>query len=238
MIARTLTQRPTTTASVPLDGFHQPCQILVDQAEDPQRTEPYDAMGIPWILNQDDLLSLPYRPDGRDTRQRTKTFSDICHVISGRAFAGFSHHAEAGNRLARLARDLWTGKALCTSLRTFTETANLAARTERRVFCMPSVRSRKIQPDHLSDRPISAVFTGGLTYQPNLDTLRTYGEKFLPIHATRNWGRTAAVSHRSLPGISEGRSDTPAIRFWDLFRILMKSRGLFITFRQHLHSSK
>ena len=41
----------------------------------------------------------------------------------------------------------------------------------------------EIRPNRLSERPISAVFTGGLTYQPNLDALRAYIEKVLPAFA-------------------------------------------------------
>jgi len=41
----------------------------------------------------------------------------------------------------------------------------------------------RIAVNCLSDRPISAVFTGGLTYQPNLDALHAYVEKVLPAFA-------------------------------------------------------
>jgi glycosyltransferase involved in cell wall biosynthesis len=41
----------------------------------------------------------------------------------------------------------------------------------------------KNSADRLADRPISAVFTGGLTYQPNLDALRGYVENVLPAFA-------------------------------------------------------
>ena len=32
----------------------------------------------------------------------------------------------------------------------------------------------------LTNRPMTAVFTGGLTYQPNLDGLRAYVERIIP----------------------------------------------------------
>jgi len=44
----------------------------------------------------------------------------------------------------------------------------------------PAVTVPESAAARLSDRPISAVFTGGLTYQPNLDALRAYVDNILP----------------------------------------------------------
>jgi glycosyltransferase involved in cell wall biosynthesis len=153
------------------------------------RTAAYgEAMGIPWILNHDDLLSFRYR------RWTTSASGD--ENILGYLTGYVPRYIRPGiRRIFRIMlkreselvarREVhWSNKALCSSLRSLTETASLAARTERRVFCIPpTVAVPENSADRLSDRPMSAVFTGGLTYQPNLDALRAYVEKVLPAFA-------------------------------------------------------
>jgi glycosyltransferase involved in cell wall biosynthesis len=167
---------------------HEICQIHSVEfiIADMIRTAPYaEAMGIPWTLNHDDLLSLRYR---RWTTYASRN-ENILGYLTGyvpryirpsiRRIFRIMLKSEA-ELLAR--REVyWTNKALCSSLRSLTETASLAARTERPVFCMPpAVAVPENSAERLSKRPISAVFTGGLTYQPNLDALRAYVEKVLP----------------------------------------------------------
>jgi glycosyltransferase involved in cell wall biosynthesis len=153
------------------------------------RTAPYaEAMGIPWSLNHDDLLSSRYR---RWTTQTSRN-DNILGYLTGcvPSYMRPSIRLIFRMMLKREAQLLtrrevyWTDKAQCSSLRSLTETASLAARAEGRVFCMPpAVAVPEASADRLSDRPISAVFTGGLTYQPNLDALRAYVEKVLPAFA-------------------------------------------------------
>ena len=168
-------------------SVHEICQthgiefIIADMI----RTAAYaEAMGIPWILNHDDLLSVRYR--------RWRTSASGSENILGYLTGYVPRYIRPGIR--RIFRSMlkreselvarrevyWTNKAPCSSLRSLSETASLAALTERRVFCMPpTVAVPENSADRLSDRPMSAVFTGGLTYQPNLDALRTYVEKVL-----------------------------------------------------------
>jgi glycosyltransferase involved in cell wall biosynthesis len=173
------------------EHVHKICQthgiefIIADMI----RTAPYaEAMGIPWALNHDDLLSFRYC--------RWATYKSGNENILGYLTGYVPRYLRPSIRrifrmmLKRESRLLaqrevyWTNKALCSSLRSAAETACLAARTEGRVFCMPpAVAVPENSADRLSDRPISAVFTGGLTYQPNLDALRTYVEKVLPAFA-------------------------------------------------------
>jgi polysaccharide biosynthesis protein PslH len=150
------------------------------------RTAAYaDAMGIPWILDHDDLLSVRYRI--------WTTYASGNENILGYLAGSVPSYLRPSIRwifsvmLRREAELLarrevhWTNKALSSSLHSLRETASLATRTERRVFCMPvAVVVPQDPADRLSDRPMSAVFTGGLTYQPNLDALRAYVEKVLP----------------------------------------------------------
>jgi glycosyltransferase involved in cell wall biosynthesis len=150
------------------------------------RTAHYaDAMGIPWILNHDDLLSFRYRRWTTSTSGNENILGYLTGYVPSYIRPGIRRifrimlNWEA-ELLAR--REVyWSNRALCSSLRSLTETTSLAARTERRVFCMPpTVAVPENSADRVSDRPMSAVFTGGLTYQPNLDALRAYVEKVLP----------------------------------------------------------
>jgi glycosyltransferase involved in cell wall biosynthesis len=153
------------------------------------RTASYaDAMGIPWTLNHDDLLSSRYR----SWTTHASRNENILGYLTGRVPSYMRPSVRLIFRmmLKREAQLLtrrevyWTNKAHSSSLRSLTETASLAARTEGRVFCMPPAVVVPEDPAaRLSHRPISAVFTGGLTYQPNLDALRAYVEKVLPAFA-------------------------------------------------------
>jgi glycosyltransferase involved in cell wall biosynthesis len=153
------------------------------------RTAAYgEAMGIPWILNHDDLLSFRYRRWTTSTTGNENILGYLTGYVPRYIRPGirriFRIMLRRESELVARREVYWTNKAPCSSLRSLTETASLAARTERRVFCMsPAVAVPKNSAGRLSERPISAVFTGGLTYQPNLDALRAYVEKVLPAFA-------------------------------------------------------
>ena len=171
--------------------LHEICQtrgielVIADMV----RTAHYaEAMGIPWILNHNDLLSVRYR---RWTTSGSGNENILGYLtgyvpsyIRPTVRVIFRIMLKRESKLLARREVYWTNKALCGSLASLTETASLAARTESRVFCMPpTVAVPENSADRLSERPISAVFTGGLTYQPNVDALRYYVEKVLPAFA-------------------------------------------------------
>lgn len=153
------------------------------------RTAAYaEATGVPWILDHDDLLSLRYRIWTKSSARKENILGylsgylpDFIRPSIRRVFRMMLKREAA---LLTRREVYWSDKALCSSLHSPSEVADLASRTERRVFCMPLTVAVPTNPaDKLSDRPISAVFTGGLTYQPNLDALRGYIENVLPAFA-------------------------------------------------------
>ena len=153
------------------------------------RTAAYgEAMGIPWILNHDDLLSFRYHRWTTSASGNENILGYLTGYVPRYIRPGirriFRIMLKRESELVARREVYWTNKAPCSSLRSLSETASLAALTERRVFCMPpAVAVPENSADRVSDRPMSAVFTGGLTYQPNLDALRAYVEKVLPAFA-------------------------------------------------------
>jgi glycosyltransferase involved in cell wall biosynthesis len=153
------------------------------------RTAHYaEAMAIPWILNHNDLLSFRYRRWATSGSGNENILGYLTGYVPSYIRPSvrvlFRIMLKRESELLARREIYWTNKALCGSLASLTETASLAARTKRRVFCMPpTVAVPENSADRLSDRPISAVFTGGLTYQPNIDALRSYAEKVLPAFA-------------------------------------------------------
>ncbi|HEY5819585.1 MAG TPA: glycosyltransferase [Mesorhizobium sp.] len=142
--------------------------------------------GRPWILDHEDLLSERYEL----WASRSTGDENILGYLEGAIPAFARPLAKAVFRmvLGRESRILdrrelyWTDRAGASSLRSLEETERLAARTKRRVFCMPVTVPVPDQPVSatLTNRPMTAVFTGGLTYQPNLDGLRAYVERIIP----------------------------------------------------------
>jgi glycosyltransferase involved in cell wall biosynthesis len=153
------------------------------------RTAAYaDAMGTPWILNHDDLLSSRYRSWTTHASRNENILGYLTGFVPSYMRPSirliFRMMLKREVQLLTRREVYWTNKAQCSSLRSLTETASLAARTGGRVFCMPPVVAvPENSANRLSHRPISAVFTGGLTHQPNLDALRAYVEKVLPVFA-------------------------------------------------------
>ena len=183
------------------------------------RTAAYaEAMGIPWILHHDDLLSVRYRKWTTYASQNENLLGYLAGYVPSyiRPSVGLIFRIMLKRECELLAeREVyWTNKALCSSLRSLAETASLAARAERRVFCMPTpVRIPENSAERLSDRPMSAVFTGWLTYQPNLDALRAYIEKVLPAFAQLGVEPPQLSIIGLCPDALKAGLDHPTIRF-------------------------
>lgn len=150
------------------------------------RTAGYaDATGLPWMLDHEDLLSERYAAwAGRSSGdENILGYLEQTIPAPARPLARAAFRAALGRESKMLAEreSHWTERALASSLRSMEETERLRARASRRVFCMPvSVPVPAQAADALAKRPASAIFTGGLTYQPNLDALRAYVERIIP----------------------------------------------------------
>jgi glycosyltransferase involved in cell wall biosynthesis len=183
------------------------------------RTAPYaEQMGVPWILDHEDLLSDRYRI----WMIRASGSENILGYLTGYVPILFRPAVRRLFRiwLQRESRVLarrevyWTNKSAASSLRSLREIESLAVRTRRRVFCMPvTVPVPESSVDVLSVRPMSAVFTGGLTYQPNLDALRTYVEKVLPAFYRLNIEPPQLSIIGACPGRLKVGLEHPTIRF-------------------------
>ena len=80
----------------------------------------------------------------------------------------------------------WANRAHASSLRSIAETQRMRRRAAGQIFCMPvSVSIPPTPADRLEERPMTAVFTGGLNYQPNLDALRAYAQQIIPAFEMR-----------------------------------------------------
>jgi glycosyltransferase involved in cell wall biosynthesis len=200
---------------------HEICQtdaiefIIADMI----RTAPYAARtGVPWILDHEDLLSDRYRM----WTTRTSGSENILGYLTGYVPIYFRPAVRWLFRalLKRESRVLasreihWTNESMASSLRSLQEIDRLAVRTQRRVFCMPVTVPVPEEPiDGLSRRPMSAVFTGGLTYQPNLDALRAYVEKVLPAFARLNVEPPPLTVIGTCPAPLRSGLEHPTIRF-------------------------
>ncbi len=151
------------------------------------RTAPYaHRSGLPWIVDHEDLLSERYELWATRSTGDENILGYLENSIP--AFARPLVRAVFRKLLRRESKVLehrelfWTDRANASSLRSLEETERLSQRTKRRVFCMPVTVPIPDQPANatLDARPMVAVFTGGLTYQPNLDALRAYVEKIIP----------------------------------------------------------
>lgn len=150
------------------------------------RTAAYaEATGLPWILDHEDLLSERYAMWARRSSGDENILGYLTETVP--AFARPMARSIFRKLLARESavldrRELhWSDRALASSLRSLEETERLRARTINRAFCMPvSVPVPKRAATRLRARPATAVFTGGLTYQPNLDALRAYVTNVVP----------------------------------------------------------
>ena len=150
------------------------------------RTAPYaEATGRPWIIDHEDLLSERYAAWTENATGDENILGLFNNMIpaSLRPFA-VSLFRKAlrfeSNRMAD--RELyWSDRAYANSLRSLDETDQLGRLTRKPVFQMPvSVPIPTQTAAALGQRPMSAVFIGMLTYQPNLDALRAYVRDVLP----------------------------------------------------------
>ena len=150
------------------------------------RTAAYaESTGLPWMIDHEDLLSERYtmwagRSSGNENilGYLERTVPDFAQPAVRTAFrCMMGREARVMDR-----RELyWADSSLGNSLRSMEETERLQQRIRSMAFCMPvSVPIPKQAAQRLDARPMSAVFTGGLTYQPNLDALRAYVKQVLP----------------------------------------------------------
>lgn len=150
------------------------------------RTAAYaERTNLPWMLDHEDLLSERYTMWARNSTGNENILGYLTEVVP--ALARPAAQALFRTLLMREAATLdrrelfWTHRTLASSLRSMEETNRLRERTSRRVFCMPVSVPVPAEPaQKLHVRPTTAVFTGGLTYQPNLDALRAYVKDILP----------------------------------------------------------
>ena len=157
------------------------------------RTAAYaEATGLPWFLDHEDLLSERYEMWARRSSGNENILGYLEQAVPagarGLARRTFRRALRRESRLLDRRELYWTGRARACSLRSMEETQRLQTRTDRPVFCMPvSVPIPEVAASGLGQRPMTAVFTGGLTYQPNLDALRHYVEQIIPAFE-RNGG--------------------------------------------------
>jgi glycosyltransferase involved in cell wall biosynthesis len=200
---------------------HEICQAhgIELVVADMVRTAAYaEATGIPWVLDHDDLLSLRYRIWTKSASRKENILGYLTgylpHFIRPSIRWVFRLMLKREAELLTRREVYWSDKALCSSLHSPSEVADLASRTERRVFCMPlTVAVPKNPAGNLSYRPISAVFTGGLTYQPNLDALRGYVENVLPAFARLGVEPPQLSVIGLCPDFLKARLAHPTIRF-------------------------
>jgi glycosyltransferase involved in cell wall biosynthesis len=150
------------------------------------RTASYaERTNLPWMIDHEDLLSERYAMWARNSSGNENILGYLTDAVpaAARPATRAVFRALLTRESATLEhRELyWTERALASSLRSMEETERLQGRASRRVFCMPVSVPVPDQAAHsLQRRPATAVFTGGLTYQPNLDALRAYVKDIIP----------------------------------------------------------
>ena len=183
------------------------------------RTAAYaEASGLPWMLDHEDLLSERYTMwAGRSTGDENilgylhETVPAAAKPLAKSLFRGLL------GREAKVlhGRELyWTDRALSSSLRSMEETERLQARASRPVFCMPVSVPIPAEAAHALDaRPMTAVFTGGLTYQPNLDALRAYVDRIIPEFERRSVEAPVLNVIGAAPAELRAGLEHPGVRF-------------------------
>ena len=163
-------------------------QEAVDFAvADMVRTAPYaEASGRPWLLDVDDLLSDRYSMWASGTSGEESILGYLEQIIPAKlrpvAKWAFRRLLRRESRVLARREVYWVRRSRASSLRSLSETKRLQERApDAQVFCLPvSVSIPTITADRLDKRPMTAVFTGGLTYQPNLEALRVYVNEIIP----------------------------------------------------------
>ena len=155
------------------------------------RTASYaDQTKLPWIFDIDDLLSERYAmyADGPSSSKSMLGYLEQVIPSLFRPTARWTFR-KVLRREARVLSDrelYWANRAHASSLRSIAETQRMRRRAAGQIFCMPvSVSIPPTPADRLEERPMTAVFTGGLNYQPNLDALRAYAQQIIPAFEMR-----------------------------------------------------
>ena len=183
------------------------------------RTASYaEDTGLPWMLDHEDLLSERYAMWARNSSGNENILGYLTEAVP--PLARPATRAAFRLLLARESATLdrrelhWTERALASSLRSMEETERLQGRSSRPVFCMPvsvPVPDQAAQALHV--RPATAVFTGGLTYQPNLDALRAYVKDVIPEFARQGVELPVLKVIGAAPAELRDGIEHPSIRF-------------------------
>jgi polysaccharide biosynthesis protein PslH len=109
----------------------------------------------------------------------------------------------------------WVARSRASSLRSFRETEYLRrCAPDAHLFCLPvSVPIPRETADRLGDRPMTAVFTGSLTIQQNLEALRTYVNTIIPEFEHRHVTVPTLRVIGSAPESLRHGLEHPSIRF-------------------------
>lgn len=150
------------------------------------RTAPYAAaLGRPWVLDLDDLLSRRYAGlAGRRARGPAIVgyYAENLPRALVPALAWAARRIlrrEAG--ILRRREEMWGRTASAVCLVGKVEADDLAARIGRPVFWGPMSVAIPPRPvGRVAERPPSLVFLGGLDYQPNVDAVRYFIEEIHP----------------------------------------------------------
>ena len=173
---------------------------------------------LPWMLDHEDLLSERYQLWAERATGNENILGYLETVVP--PFARKITRSLFRGMLRREARILsrrelhWTNRALASSLRSTEEAERLGKAATRRVFCMPvSIPIPPTTATGLEQRPIIAVFTGGLTYQPNLDALRAYIDRIIPEFERRSIQPPMLNVVGAAPDALRAGLEHPTIRF-------------------------
>ena len=160
------------------------CELVV---ADMIRTALYaGSLGLPWVLDLDDLLSKRYADMTAQRKPVEMILGYYGDYLPGRIRTLASHIANIMLRKESLIigdrERTHAGEADAVCLVAEDEVNELSRRIGRPVYWMPmavNIPSRDRVARSL-DRPLSMVFTGGLDYQPNLDAIRYYLREIVP----------------------------------------------------------
>jgi len=144
-----------------------------------------EAVGIPWILDMDDLLSKRYKDKLNNNTENEHFFGYAEKIIP--KFLKFFFMLFFKNVLIRESglladRELyWAKKADAVSLVSYVEAEILKKEIMGKVYTCPMSVNIPKEQYNLNAGIKAGVFVGGMDYQPNLDALRYYSEKILPL---------------------------------------------------------
>lgn len=183
------------------------------------RTASYaEATNLPWMLDHEDLLSERYAMWAKRSSGDENILGYLAETVppvarpASRALFRMMLSRESSILTDR--ELYWTERARSSSLRSNEETERLRERATRRVFCMPvSVPVPDKAAHSVRSRPATAIFTGGLTYQPNLDALRAYVERIIPEFDKRGVSPPPLKVVGAAPSALRAGIEHPSIEF-------------------------